>query len=152
MRLQDRSRTRATAEVLTALLAERVMAWRVRPERFLIGDRRWLPRWRFQPAERLEDAFRLLEQAAPEEYSMGAAENGSFWVKVRVADTTGEAREPSKPRAITFAIARAFGIDVDSFRVSIIDSVCTRRSAMTKRESPIAANHRVRTGPETAEC
>ena len=116
-----------TAEVLTALLAERVMHWRVGPERFLMGDRRWLPRWRFKPAERLQDAFRLLEQAAPDEYSMVGAENGSFWVKVRVAGTTGEARDPSKPRAMTFAIARAFGIDVDSFRVNVIDAAGAKR-------------------------
>jgi hypothetical protein len=113
--------------VLTALLAERVMHWRVGPERFLMGDRRWLPRWRFKPAERLKDAFRLLEQAAPEEYSMVGAENGSFWVKVRVAGTTGEARDLSKPRAMTFAIARAFGIDVDSFRVNVIDAAGAKR-------------------------
>jgi hypothetical protein len=141
-----------TTEQLTRILAERVMGWGVGPERFLIGGRRWLPRWRFQPGKRLADAFRLLEHAAPSEYSMGAAENGSFWVKVRVAGTTGEAREPSKPRAITFAVARALGIDVDSSRVSIIDAVGTRLSAKSKRESPIAANHRVRTRPGTAEC
>jgi hypothetical protein len=107
---------------LTALLAERVMGWRVGPERFLIGDRRWLPRWRFQPAERLQDAFRLLEQAAPQEYSMGAGKNGNFWVKVRIAGTTGEALERSQPRAIAYAVARAFRIDVDSARMSIIDA------------------------------
>jgi hypothetical protein len=117
-----------TAEVLTALLAERVMHWRVGPERFLMGDRRWLPRWRFKPAERLQDAFRLLEQAAPEEYSMVGAENGSFWVKVRVAGTTGEALEPFKPLAIAYAVARAFGIDVDSSRVSISDAVGTKNN------------------------
>jgi hypothetical protein len=70
---------------------------------------------------------------------MGAAESGSFWVKVRIADTIGEAREPSKPRAITFAIARAFGIDVDSSRVSIIGAVGTSRRAMSKRGSPMGA-------------
>ena len=117
-----------TAEVLTALLAERVMHWRVGPERFLMGDRRWLPRWRFQPAERLKDAFRLLEQSAPEEYSMGAGENGYFWVRVRVAGATGEALESSKPRAITYAIARAFGIDVDSSRGSVIDAAGTKNN------------------------
>jgi hypothetical protein len=117
-----------TAEVLTALLAERVMHWRVGSERFLMGDRCWLPRWRFKPAECLKDAFRLLEQAAPEEYSMGAAENGNFWVKVRVAGTIGEALEPSKPRAIAYAVARAFGIDVDSSRVSISDAVGTKNN------------------------
>ena len=116
-----------TSENLAALLAERVMGWTVGPDRFLMGNRRWLPRWRFQPAERLQDAFRLLEQAVPEEYSMGAAENGSFWAKVRVAGTTGEACEPSKSRAITLAIARAFGIDVDSFRTSITDAARAKR-------------------------
>ena len=117
-----------TADMLTALLAERVMHWRVAPDRFLIGDRRWLPRWRFQPVERLQDAFSLLEQAAPEEYSMGAGENGNFWVKIRVAGTTGEALEPSKPRAIAYAVARAFGIEVDSSSVGIIDAAGVRRS------------------------
>lgn len=116
-----------TGDHLTAILAERVMGWRVGPERFLMGDRRWLPRWRFQPAEHLEDAFRLFEQAGPQEYSMGAGENGTFWVKVRVAGATGEALEPSKPRAITFAIARAFGIDVDSTRLSTIDGAGVKR-------------------------
>jgi hypothetical protein len=116
-----------TVEVFTALLAERVMHWRVGPGRFLMGDRRWLPRWRFKPAERLQDAFRLLEQAAPDEYSMGAAENGCFWVKVRVAGTTGEAIEPSKARAITYAIARAFGIEVDSSSLETIDAAGVRR-------------------------
>jgi hypothetical protein len=79
-----------------------------------MGQRRWQPRWRFQPVKRLEDAFRLLEHAAPQEFNMGAAEDGGFWVKVRVAGISGEAHEPSKQRAITFAIARALGLDVDA--------------------------------------
>jgi hypothetical protein len=90
------------------------MGWGVGPDRFLVGDRRWLPRWRFQPMKRLEDAFRLLEHAAPEDYTMGATEAGGlFWVKVRVAGMTGEARESSKSRAITLAIARALDLEVD---------------------------------------
>lgn len=116
-----------TKETLTTELAKRVMKWDAGPDRFLLGARRWMPRARFRPTERIADAFRLLEQAAPEEYSMGAGENGSFWVKVRVAGTTGEALEPSKPRAIAFAIARALGIPVDSSRVSVIDAADTRR-------------------------
>jgi hypothetical protein len=99
---------------IAAILAERVMGWSVGPERFMLGGRRWLPRWRFQPATRLEDAFQLLEGVAPEEFTMGAVECGGFWVKVCVAGTTGEAHDPSKPRAITLAIARALGIKVDS--------------------------------------
>jgi hypothetical protein len=101
-----------TIEHLTVVLAEKVMRWRVGPDRFMMGGRRWQPRWRWQPASRLEDAFRLLECAAPQEYAIGAAENGGFWARVRVAGATGEARESSQARAITFAIARALGIEV----------------------------------------
>ena len=43
-----------------------------------MGHRRWLPRWRFQPAENLMDAFRLLEGAAPAEYSMSGGSDGGF--------------------------------------------------------------------------
>jgi hypothetical protein len=103
-----------TNDLLAAVLAERVMGWTVGPERFMMGDRRWLPRWRFQPATRLEDAFRLLERVAPQEYTTGAAENGGFWAKVRVASVTGEACESSQARAMTLAIARAIGLKVDA--------------------------------------
>ena len=96
-----------TAENVTALLAERVMGWSVAPDRYLVGNRSWIPRWRFQPLERLEDAFRLLEKAKPEHYSMGAGADGAFSVQVRIRGCGGEARHESKPRAITLAIARA---------------------------------------------
>jgi hypothetical protein len=100
-----------TSEQLTAILAERVMAWRVGPERFLVGNRRWLPRWRFQPTERVKDAYRLLERAAPQEYSMDRGQDGLFWVKVCIAGATGEAQESTQARAVTFAVARAIGLD-----------------------------------------
>jgi len=96
---------------LTAILAEQVMGWKVGPDRFLTGDRHWLPHWRFQPVQRMADASRLLEQATPQEYAMGAAENGGFWARVRIAGVAGEARELSQPRALTFAIARAIGVE-----------------------------------------
>lgn len=102
-----------TSEHLTAILVERVMGWGVGRDRFLMGNRCWLPRWRFQPAECLEDAFRLLEEAAPQEYSMCGDSNGTFRVHIRIGDATGEASGTSKPRAITFAIARALGIEVE---------------------------------------
>jgi hypothetical protein len=89
------------------------MGWRVAPERFLMDGRRWIPRWRFQPTTRLEDASRLLDAAAPEDFTMGA-ENGTYWAKVRVAGASGEARESSQARAITLAIARAMGLDVSA--------------------------------------
>ena len=101
-----------TNEQLAVLLAERVMGWTVGPERFMLGGRRWLPRWRFQPATRLEDAFRALKQANPQDHSSGVAAAGGFWAKVRVAGTTGEAHETSQARAMTVAIARALGIEI----------------------------------------
>lgn len=77
-----------------------------------MGDRRWLPRWRFQPAENLMDAFQLLEGAAPDEYSMSGGDDVGFRVRVRIGNITGEASGESKPLAITCAVARALGIDV----------------------------------------
>lgn len=103
-----------TTDQLAAILAERVMQWGLGPDRFLLGERRWIPRWRFQPTVRLEDAFRLLERLAPDEYTMGAAPDGRSWAKVRVAGVLGEATESSRARAVTFAISRAFGIEVES--------------------------------------
>ena len=99
-----------TNDRLTAILAELVMGWGVGPDRFMMDGRRWLPRWRFRPTENLTDAFKVLEKAAPQEYSMGADVRG-FWVRVRIGTTVGEARSTSKPRAVTFAVARAVGID-----------------------------------------
>jgi hypothetical protein len=101
-----------TSEHLAAVLAEKVMGWSVGPDRFMMGDRRWQPRWRFQPANRLEDAFRLLERAAPQEYALRAAENGGFWASVRISGNTGEAHESSQARALTLAIARALRLDI----------------------------------------
>ena len=100
-----------TNDQLTAILATRVMRWKVGPDRFMTGGRQWQPRWYFQPTERLQDAVRLLEQAAPQEYAMGAAKNGGFWARIRIAGVTGEAHESSQARALTFAIACAIGIE-----------------------------------------
>ena len=48
---------------LTEELARSVMGWRSAPGRFLKPGGSWLPKWRFAPLERLEDAFRLLHAA-----------------------------------------------------------------------------------------
>jgi hypothetical protein len=103
-----------TTDQLTAILAERVMGWTMGPERLLMGSRKWMPRWRFKPAERLEDAFRLLEEAAPQEYSICGDDKGNIHVMVRIAGRVGEARGTSRALAITQAIARAVGIEVES--------------------------------------
>ena len=102
-----------TSEHLTALLAERVMGWGVGPDRFLMGNRGWMPRWRFQPTGNLEDAFRLLEEATPQEYSICGDDKGNIDVRVRIFGAVGEARGTSKALAITYAIARAVGIEVE---------------------------------------
>jgi len=102
-----------TSEHLTAVLAEKVMGWSIGPDRFMMGDRRWIPRWRFQPTESLADAFRLLEEAAPQEFSMCGDSKGNFRVQVRIGDATGEADGTSKPSVITLAVARALRLEVD---------------------------------------
>ena len=118
--LQGRSRRRLrrcllkNTEQLTVLLAQTVMGWTVAPGRFLAADRRWTPQWRFQPERNLTDAHRLLDEAKPDRYAMGSESAGEFWARVEIATVVGEAREKSKPRALTFAIARALGINVES--------------------------------------
>lgn len=102
-----------TAENLTAQLAERVMNWGIGPDRFTMGHRRWMPRNRFRPTNRIEDAFRLLEHAEPQCYDMSKKEDGSIWVTVRIGKATGEACNTSIPLAISIAVARAIGIPID---------------------------------------
>jgi hypothetical protein len=101
------------SEDLTTMLARKVMRWSIAPERLLLGRRGWIPRWRFQPTEKLEDAFRLLEEAAPGSYTMRRDGQGPFCVQVQIGEETGTAEDPSKPRAITLAIARALKLRVD---------------------------------------
>jgi hypothetical protein len=103
-----------TSEMLTSLLAQRVLGWAVAPDRFLMGNRRWMPRWRFQPVERLPDAIRLLEAAAAERFEISTDDNGLLSVRVEIGGMTGEAQDRSKSRAITLAIAKALQINVDS--------------------------------------
>lgn len=100
-----------TSEQLTAILAERVMGWSVGPDRFMIGHRGWIPRWRFQPTEHLVDAFKLLEGAGPDQFTMSGTRDGSFRVAVRISGTAGEAVGSSKALVITHAIARAIGVE-----------------------------------------
>jgi hypothetical protein len=102
-----------TNDHLTAVLAERVMGWRITPDRFLTGSRGWMPRWKFQPTKNVKDAFRLLDAATPEEYSVGADANGDFSVRVRIGAVSAQALDKSKPRAICRAVAAAYGIKVD---------------------------------------
>lgn len=95
---------------LTAILAEQIMHWRVAQGRFLMPGRVWKPAWRFQPGERLEDAFGLLDAAEASEYCI-SRRSGVVEVRVVIGGSVGEARDTSSPRAITFAVARAVGLD-----------------------------------------
>ena len=99
-------------EQLAVQLAERVMGWTAGPDRYLLGNRRWMPRWRFRPVENLGDALRLLERAAPERYSISGDEAGKIRVRVQIGSALGEACGTSKPLVITCAVARALGLEV----------------------------------------
>ncbi len=103
-----------TNSEITNLLAQRVMRWRLGPDRFLLGDRRWLARWRFQPMEKLDDAFQLLEKADPSEFLMRGDDEGNITVKVTIGGKSGRAVRKSKPEAISFAVAAAIGIDKEN--------------------------------------
>jgi hypothetical protein len=62
-RIPGRLLSPMTAQVLTGLLGERVMGWIAAPDRFMLGGRTWIPRWKFPPYENLADAFQLLDTA-----------------------------------------------------------------------------------------
>jgi len=100
-----------SSDRLTAELAQRVMGWGVAPDRFLLGKRSWMPRWRFQPTNKLEDAFRVLETACPDFYRMGAGKRGTFSVEVQIHGKIGKSRGDSKPLAISLAVAQALGLE-----------------------------------------
>jgi hypothetical protein len=100
-----------TSVRLTALLAERVMGWAVAPDRFLIGKRRWLPRWRFQPLTKVEDAFQLLATIGGT-YTLRTTADGTFSAQVRVGNSTGKASGEPTATIITVAVARTIGLDV----------------------------------------
>jgi hypothetical protein len=100
-----------TNEQLAAILAERVMGWHVGPERFQMGNRGWIPRGRFRPTERLQDAFRLVLAAEPTEYNMGGGKDEECWARVRIGESSGKASAPSMPAALCRALAQAIGIE-----------------------------------------
>ena len=106
---------------LTVLQAERVMGWTAKRNRFNTEGGGWTPAWRFQPLRRIEDAFKLLEAADPEEYSIDARRGGIVTARVHLAAGTGEAHAFSRARAITHAVARAIGLDVPDPAIEVRD-------------------------------
>lgn len=105
------SESHMTTDQFVVTLAERVLHWRATPERFLTGNRGWLPRWKFQPNRILKDAVRLLEATAPETYSINADGRG-FRVSVQIGGAEAEFCCESEAQAITYAVARALGLEL----------------------------------------
>lgn len=99
----------ATVDTVTAALAERVMGWRAAPDRFLKSGRAWIPRWRFQPFQNIEDALALLDAAKPQQYEIrGAA--GQVTAHVNISGSCGECVGTSRAAVLSGAIAAALGI------------------------------------------
>jgi hypothetical protein len=99
-----------TNDQLAATLAERILGWRVGPERFLLGNRQWITRSQFRPFDRVQDAFRLLRKT-PSAFSLTKTRDGVFTAIVQVGDRAGTASGQAAAAAITSAIARALGVD-----------------------------------------
>ena len=99
-----------TDQKLTDQLASRIMGWKVSSDRFIKPRRSWLPKWKFAPLARLDDAFQLLDRSACT-YKLERSSAGAFAVEVICAGRIGKASGEPKARAITFAIARALGIE-----------------------------------------
>jgi hypothetical protein len=100
-----------TGDQLTAMLAERVLIWRVSPDRFLKGNRQWMPRWQFQPLRRLEHALQVLDKANGQ-FTLSRAENGNHTALVTVGNRHGSATGKCEAASITVALALALGIEV----------------------------------------
>jgi hypothetical protein len=100
-----------TPPELTALLATRVMRWSVAPDRYLMANRRWMPAWRFQPLNNLDDAFRLLD-ATSGTFRLTLTADRCFAAKVRVGRRTGGARGRTPAAVVTLAVASAIGIEL----------------------------------------
>ena len=100
-----------TDNVLIDRLALQVLHWRIGPDRFVTGNRSWLPKWRFNPLQRLEDAFMLLDHSKSVRYVISQT-GGTFQVEVEHDGKIGKAAGKSKPRSITLALARSLGLEV----------------------------------------
>lgn len=98
-----------TDNALIDQLAQQVLHWRVGPDRFMTRNRSWLPKWRFNPLERLEDAFMLLDHCRSVRYLISQT-GGRFQVEVEHDRKIGKAAGLSKPRTITLALARSLGL------------------------------------------
>jgi hypothetical protein len=97
---------------LTELLVERVMHWKIAPDRYIKSGRSWLPKWRFTPLTRLDDAFQLLDRFAST-YKLERTGEDTFAVEVHFGGRVSKASGESKARVITLAIAQALLLEAD---------------------------------------
>jgi hypothetical protein len=102
-----------TGERLTAILAQRIIGWRVGPKGFFLGNRQWITRSHFQPFNRIQDAFKLLHKAASA-FSLTKTPDGLFSATVRVGDRSSVASGSAVAATITRAIALAIGLKVET--------------------------------------
>jgi hypothetical protein len=104
-----------TDQRLTDELAFRGMGWRPGPDRYLKSGRSWIPRWRFEPLDKLSDALELLEHAA-EKYSLSGGHQCPFAARVQIGSAIAIKSGDSKARTIALAVAQALGINVEANR------------------------------------
>ena len=104
---------RRTLERLKEELAIRVLGWQAGPDRFIKTGRSWIPKWRFKPFARLDDAFSLLDRTGGI-YTLAVEANGVFTAEVRIGNRVGRASGDPKARTITLAICRA--LDLEALR------------------------------------
>jgi hypothetical protein len=102
-----------TTDQLTALLVERIMGWRPTRDKFIMANRQWLNRWRFQPTSDPRHALRLLEETGAEDFTISGRQSRDYRVAVRIHGALGEASENSIPLAICVAVARALGMELE---------------------------------------
>lgn len=98
---------------LTRELARRVLGWKTAPNRYIASDRRWLPKWRFQPTKKISDAFQLLQAGDAVDYVLRADRNGLFSAKIRTHVGSAEASASSLPLAICLAMAGIHGVGLE---------------------------------------
>jgi hypothetical protein len=132
-------------DTLSDLLAERLLGWRVTPDRYQMADRRWLPKWRFQPCKDIRCALNLLSAASVEAYTIACEKKGIQWAKVQLGGFVSEACDRSAARAISLALAQALQIipGIDAERTHRIGPPGALSKALAKRS-------RHRSAPQTS--
>jgi hypothetical protein len=97
-----------TDNLLINRLAQEILQWRVAPGRFLTAGRGWVPRWKFNPLERIEDAFMLLERSGASQCVISRL-GSTYRVAVERDGRLGRSNGRSIARTVTAALVDTFG-------------------------------------------